>query len=257
MTDLFEEVEEQLRSDRYRTLASKVLPWLLAALAAALIAALAWWGYTSWRDREAAQASEQYAAALDAFSQGDEAKATQLWSEVAKSPSAAFKTLALMQLGGQQVAQDKVQPAVAYFDQAAEAAPDEILGDAARLKSALALLDTAPYTELERRLTPLTEDDRPYRVHAREALGFSKLMKGDTAGARSDFLVISSSLDAPEGLRARAKAAIELIDSGSAKSLSATVKAAAALPRAQAPAGLLPPGLVAPEQAQPQAPGPQ
>ncbi|HEX5263263.1 MAG TPA: hypothetical protein VFW13_07040, partial [Phenylobacterium sp.] len=28
MTDLFEEVEEQLRSDRYRTLARKALPWV-------------------------------------------------------------------------------------------------------------------------------------------------------------------------------------------------------------------------------------
>ncbi|HEY8615824.1 tetratricopeptide repeat protein [Phenylobacterium sp.] len=262
MTDLFEEVEEQLRSDRYRTLARKASPWVLAVLAAALIAALAWWGWTSWRDREAAKASEQYAAALDAFSQGDQTKAAQLWSDVAKSPSSGFKTLALMQLGGLQIADDKVQPAVAYFDQAAEAAPDEILADAARLKSALALLDTAPYAELEKRLNPLIEDGRPYRIQAREALGFAKLMKGDTTGARSDFLVVSASLDAPEGVRARAKAAIDLIDSGSAKALAATVKAAAALPRQQAPAGLLPPGalppeMAAPPQAQPQAPGPQ
>lgn len=261
MTDLFEEVEEQLRSDRYRTLARKVLPWVLAALAAALIAALAWWGWTTWRDSEAAKASEQYAAALDAFSQGDEAKATQLWTEVSKSPSGGFKSLALMQLGGLQIADDKAPAAVKLFDEAAKAAPDEILGDAARLKSALALLDTAPYAELESRLKPLTEEGRPYRVQAREALAFAKLMKGDTAGARGDFLVISSMLDAPEGARARAKAGMDLIDSGSAKGLPTAVKAAAALPRPQAPAGLLPPGLppgvVAPQQAQPQAPGPQ
>lgn len=258
MTDLFEEVEEQLRSDRYRTLARKVLPWVLAALAAGLIAALGWWGYSNWRDSQAAKASEQYAAALDAFSRGDEATATRLWTDVSKSQAAAFKTLALMQLGGLQVTSDKPQAAVAYFDQAAEAAPDPILADAARLKSALALLDTAPYAELEKRLTPLIADGRPYRLEAREALGFAKLMKGDTAGARSDFLVISSSLDVGEGARARAKAAMDLIDSGSAKQLAATVKAAAALPPVQAPPpGLLPPGMAAPAQAQPQAPGPQ
>ena len=102
---------------------------------------------------------------------------------------------------------------------------------------------------------------RIVRLAPREALAFAKLMKGDTAGARGDFLVISSMLDAPEGARARAKAGMDLIDSGSAKGLPAAVKAAAALPRPQAPAGLLPPGLppgvVAPQQAQPQAPGPQ
>ncbi|WP_374471450.1 tetratricopeptide repeat protein [Phenylobacterium sp.] len=258
MTDLFEEVEEQLRSDRYRTLARKALPWVLAVLAAALVAALAWWGYTTWRDRESAKASEQYAAALDAFAQGDQSKAAQLWTEVSKTQAPAFKSMALMQLGGLQLADDKVQPAVAYFDQAAEAAPHAVLADAARLKSALALLDTAPYAELEKRLNPLIEDDRPYRIQAREALGFAKLMKGDTAGARGDFLVVSSSLEAPDSVRARAKAAMDLIDSGSAKALAATVKAAAALPRPQGPVGgALPPGLMAPPQAQPQAPGPQ
>jgi hypothetical protein len=55
-------------------------------------------------------------------------------------------------------------------------------------------------------------------------------------------------LDAPEGARARAKAAIGLIDSGSAKAVPETVRAAAALP----------PGAIAPAQPpQPQAPGPQ
>ena len=41
MTDLFEEVEEQLRSDRYKQFARKALPWMLGVAAAALIAVLA------------------------------------------------------------------------------------------------------------------------------------------------------------------------------------------------------------------------
>ena len=45
MTDVFEEVEEQLRADRYKTLALRALPWVLGALALALIIALAIWGW--------------------------------------------------------------------------------------------------------------------------------------------------------------------------------------------------------------------
>jgi hypothetical protein len=74
------------------------------------------------------------------------------------------------------------------------------------------------------------QDGRPYRVQAREALAFAKLMANDEAGARGDFVVISGMLDAPEGARARAKAAIGLIDSGSAKAVAAAARAAAALP---------------------------
>jgi hypothetical protein len=98
------------------------------------------------------------------------------------------------------------------------------------------------------------QDGHPYRVQAREALAFAKLMAGNTTGARSDFVVIAQSLDAPEGARQRANAAKDLIDSGSAKSVAAAAKAAAALPPSLPVAPGAPEGLVLPPQ---QAPGPQ
>lgn len=248
MSDLFEEVEEQLRSDRYRTFAFKILPWVLGLAAAALIAALGWWGWSHYQDQQIGKASEQYEAGIEALQQGRADQATKLFTEVAQSQTKAYKSLALMQLGGLQLSQNKTAAAVKFFDQAAEAAPDPMIGDAARLKSAFALLDTAPEKDVEARLTPLLQDGRPYRVEAREALAFAKLTGGNLAGARGDFVIISGMLDAPEGARARAKAAIGLIDSGSAKAVASTVRAAAALP---------PTALAPTELAQPQAPGPQ
>jgi hypothetical protein len=259
LTDLFEEVEEQLRSDRYRTFARKALPWVLALAGAALAIALGVWAWQQYQQQVTDKASEQYAAALSAQSQGDTATAAKLWGETAKSASKAYKSLSLMQLGGLKMASGKpedIKAAVAFFDQAAAAAPDDLVGDAARLKSAFAILDTAPFGEVEGRLAPLMKDGHPYRVQAREALAFAKLMKGDTAGARGDFVVISQSLDAPDSARQRAKAAVDLIDTGSAKAVPDAVKAALSLPPPVivAPGGL-PMGLA--PQGQPQAPAPQ
>ena len=230
MTDLFEEVEEQLRSDRYKQLARKVLPWMLGAAAVALIATLGYWGYDTYRTQQIGKASEQYAAAMDAYAGGDRDKARKIWTDVSDSQAAAYKTMSLMHLAAYQLDERKPAEAVKLLDQAAEAAPDPVLGDAARLKSAFALLDTAPLKELEGRLKPLMEEGRPYRVQAREALAFAKLNAGDLAGARGDFVLISQSLDAPEGAQARAQAAIGLIDSGSAKAVASVVKTAQALP---------------------------
>ncbi len=254
MTDLFEEVEEQLRSDRYRALARKAAPWILALAAGALIIALGVWGWQQYRQQTTDKASVQYGLAQSALAQGDAGKATELFAAVSKSPAKAYAALALMQLGGLKMVSsrpDDMKSAVALFDQAAAAAPDDVLGDAARLKSAFAILDTAPYAEVEGRLSPLIKEGRPYRVQAREALAFAKLMKGDSAGARGDFVVIANSLDSLEGARQRAKAAVELIDTGSAKAVPAAVKAAASLP----PAMLVAPGGM--PLAQEQAPVPQ
>jgi hypothetical protein len=252
LTDLFEEVEEQLRSDRYRELARKALPWVLALVAVALAVSLGIWGWQQYRLQVTNKASEAYQAALEAQHQGDNAEAEKLLKTAADAGSKAYKAMALMQLGGMKMASGSpadTQQAVKYFDEAAAAAPDDLLGDAARLKSALAILDTARYSEVEGRLAPLMKQDRPYWVQAREALAFGKLMKGDDKGARGDFVVIQGSLDAPDSARQRAGAAISLIDSGSAKMVAPTVKAELAMPT-------LPPMLVAPG-GQPIGPAPE
>ena len=257
MTDLFEEVEEQLRSDRYRQFARTALPWLLGFAAIALAATLGYWGWDSYRTSQVNKASEEYAQAMEAMGGGNVGKAKELWTNVSKSQAGAYKALSLMHLAA--FARDDKKPAeeVKLLDEAAKAASDPVIGDAARLKSAFALLDTAPLAELEGRLKPLMEDGRPYRVQAREALAFAKLNAGDLKGARSEFVLLSQSLDASQGVQARATAAMGLIDAGSAKAVPAVVKEAAALPPAMPMA--MPPGLEMPAgaEAQPQATAPQ
>lgn len=249
MTDLFEEVEEQLRSDRYRTLARKAAPILAGVLLLVILGVGGYWGYSHWRAQTDAKASDQYAQAEEAFARGDAAGAARIWTALSKSSAKGYKALALSRLGAQRQAAGRTAEAVKLYDDAAKAAGDPAIADVMRLKSALALLDTAPYKDVEARLKPLMEEGRPYRVQAREALAFAKLMAANTAGARSDFVVLSQMLDAPEGARTRAKAAIMLIDSGSAAAVPTTVRAAAALPP---PQPSTPPMQAPAEQAAPQ-----
>lgn len=49
MVDVFDEVEEQLRSDRYKSLALKSLPWVGALAAVAILGAGGWMGWTSYQ----------------------------------------------------------------------------------------------------------------------------------------------------------------------------------------------------------------
>jgi hypothetical protein len=153
---------------------------------------------------------------------------------VAKTAPAAYKALALQMQGALRMRENRVKDAVALFDAAAEAAPrgDEglIIADAARLKSALALLDEAPYADIEGRLKPLTEDDRPYRALALESLALAKLNAGKVKEARADFESLRTALDASQGMIERAGAAIDLIDSGGAAAVPAVVKAAREAP---------------------------
>ena len=82
MVDVFDEVEEQLRSERYKSIALRVLPILGGVLVVALVAALAVWGYQHFRSQAAAEASEKYAQAIEAFNAGRRDDAIRLWGEV-------------------------------------------------------------------------------------------------------------------------------------------------------------------------------
>ena len=245
MVDIFEEVDEHLRSDRLGALARRYLPWVIGVFTVGLVSALGVWGYTSYQQRTIDAASGAYATGIDLLSKNDPAGAYASFGAAAGKSAPAYKALALMQQAGVRMQQKRTQDAVALFDQAAQATSDPVIEDAARLKSALALLDTAPYVEVEARLKPLTDPNRPYHALAREALALAKLNAGRPMDALSDFQVLALMADAPQDVRERAQAAMAVIKGGTAGSLPAMVKTAIALPP-------LPPPAAAPAQAAPQ-----
>ena len=144
MVDFVEEVEEQLRAERYATFARRGLPWFVGVLVVVVAVWLGLWGYHAWRDRNVASASVAYDKGIVELAAGDELGAYNAFTPIAKDGPAAYRTLALIQQGNIRSASDKTADAVALYDAAAKAAPDGFLGDLARLKAALALMDTAP-----------------------------------------------------------------------------------------------------------------
>lgn len=156
MADVFQEVEEQLRSQRYQDWLRRGWPFAAAFGGAALIITLGLWGLNKHELHEEAAASLVYQAGLDAAAKGDIQTADRNFASVAASGTAAYRALALMQEAQIRLDEKKPDEAVRLLDQAAKAAPDAIIGDAARLKAAWLLMDTKPLAEVEARLTPLT-----------------------------------------------------------------------------------------------------
>ena len=230
VADVFQEVDEQLRSQQLQSLLRRGWPFAAAAAGLALIVALGIWGWNKHEADQDAKASIAYQAGMDAAGKGDLITADQKFAEVAASARPAYRALALMQEAQIRLEQKKPEDAVRLFDQAAKTTPDAIIGDSARLKAAWVLIDTKPLAEVEARLTPLTGSKSPYRSLAREALAMARLQAGKLDEAKGDFAVLSLSEDVSQPAQARAHAATEIIQSGSAAVLPAAIKAAATAP---------------------------
>lgn len=229
MVDVFEQVEEELRSERYKRLARTWLPVLGGLLAVALVAALAWWGWQSYVSSQADKASAAYQQGIDALQEGKTAEARTAFAESAKA-GGGYKALALMQEAGLAQVENKTADVVALLDEAAKATRDPILSDIAALKAVFLVMDTASLEDVQKRLEPLTGEKRPMSAFAQEALAMAQLQHGKTAEARQTFVQLQLGQDVPDPVRQRAQAAVQAVDTGTAANLAAIVKAAAALP---------------------------
>lgn len=244
MSDIFDETEENLRADKWVAIVKSALPVVGVALGGALVIALGVWGWQSWQASIANTSSETYQAAIDAAGKGDLAGAKTKLQDVVKSGNAAYKSMALMTLGGMAVGENNTAEAVKDFDQAASVAPTPALKDMAALKSAMLQIDTGKFDDIKARLTPLTGEKRPFAPMAKEALAIAKLQAGDVKGARADLQVLTLTLGTPDGVKQRAGDIIQAIDSGAFPS----AKAALALPEAKAPAMPQMQGMLQPSQ---------
>jgi hypothetical protein len=241
VVDFVEEVEERLRAERYANFANRWLPWIVAAIAAVVIGWLGVWGWRTWQDGNIGRASVTYDSAMNEMASGDQTGAFTALAPLAKDGPAGYRSLALMAQADIRLGADKASEAAALYDQAAKAAPNAIFRDLARLRAAQALMDTAPYAQIQTRLQPLIGEKKPYDLLAREALAIAKIQAGKLQEARGDLNALSLTLGVSSGMRARAQAAIQLIDSGQAGALGAIVRQAATMPPS---AGTIPPELL-------------
>lgn len=235
MVDVFEEVEEEMRWTRLRAFARRYLPWAIAGLLVGVIVAGGIYGWRTYQRSGAEAASLAYSDGLELLGKNDRKGAEAKFAQVAEGRSAAYKSLALVQLGGLQLAAGDAVAAAKRFDEAAKVSTDPLYSDAARLKAVLLRMDTQPPAATLEQLEPIAGEDRPYRLLAVEARAIAHAAAGQTQEARADAAFLAIAPQTPPGMRARAQALQALIDSGGARSLAAVAKAAAALPAAPPP----------------------
>lgn len=211
MTDIFEDVEEQVRQDRYSQWAKRYGPWALGALALILLAVGGWQGYKYFNTQTARSQAVAFAAAQQKAREGDAAAALPEFERMSANGPQVYRAMAMMERAAILQAQGDLPGALAQFDAAAEAAPDPIMEDAARIRAAYIVADTQDFQAVQARLRPLIESDRQVSYLARELLGVEAWEAGDDALARSTLESLTLAFDVPDAVRQRVQLALNVI----------------------------------------------
>ncbi len=214
MTDIFHEVDEEVRRERLQKLWERYSIYIIGVAVFIVAAMAAWRGYEWWIEKQAAEAGSKFEQALTLSEEGKHADAEQAFAKIAAEAPAGYRVLARFRAAAE-LAQDKPADAVKAYDQiAADGSFGQTMQDLAALRAGMLLVDTAPLAELEKRLAPLAEPGRPFRASAREMLALSAWRNHDAAAARKYIDMLTADAETPPGARTRAEVLSALLAAG-------------------------------------------
>jgi hypothetical protein len=204
VSDIFREIEDELRRDNLSKLWQRFGKYIIAVMVLALLAA---GGVAAWLSHQQALRQAEgtrYSNALLLLRTGKEAEARKAFGELAQQGGgygalAAFEHAALLAKSGD------AKAAVAAYDRLAE---DSNIGpDLRRLAVLLSVMLGLPTGDPHAaiaRLKPLTATGDPWRFSALDLTAAAELKAGDRGGARNIYQKLADDPTAPQGLRARA-----------------------------------------------------
>ena len=204
MSDIFREVDEDLRRDRASELAKKYGPYFIGFAVAIVLGTL---GYNLWRDwdhERRAERSDLFAAAVDLAGDGDPEASVEALAALGE-PDGGYGTLASFERARLLVEEGRIDEALAQWQiLAASDAAGPALQGAARLYFVMHQIDEGDSGELRAMLEPLLVPGNGFRPIAMELNAVLLMRDGDRAAARQIYGEIADDLTAPPGLRARA-----------------------------------------------------
>jgi hypothetical protein len=211
LADIFHEVDEEVRRERLQKLWDRYSVHIIA-LAVLIVAAIgAWRGYEWWVAKQAAAAGAKFEAALTLSEQGKHAEAEAAFAKIAAEAPAGYRVLARFRAAAGLAATKPADAVKAYDDIANDASLSTTLRDLASLRAGMLLADSAPLSEMKKRLGPVAAPGRSFRASARELLALSAWHNHDFTAARHYIDMMATDAETPPGARARAEVLSALI----------------------------------------------
>jgi hypothetical protein len=203
VSDIFTEVDEEVRREELAQLWKKYGNLIYAAVVLVVAAVGAWAGYNRWQDTKASVAGAAYDAAAKLAEEGKRAEAETAFAKLAAEGTPGYQALAQLRAATETAGRDAREGVAAYDKIAGELTGQPLFSELASIRAAVLLVDTAKFDEMTHRLEPLTQPSGAFRHTARELLALSAWRNGDRAATRRWVEEAKNDPEAPQGVRQR------------------------------------------------------
>ena len=206
MSELFDEVDEEVRRERLKKLWDEYSIYIIAGALLIIAAVGGWRGYQYLEAKKAAEAGAAFDKAIELSEQNKHAEAEAAFTDLAAKAPSGYRMLARLRAAAEVASRDPQGAAKMYDDIAADRSVGATERDLARVRAAGLLLETTSYPGMLQRLEPATAPGATFRHTARELLALSAWRANDTAAARQWLDLIANDGETPPSLRSRAEA---------------------------------------------------
>jgi hypothetical protein len=235
VTDIFQEVEEDVRRERFEKLWKQYGDYIIAGVAALAVGVAGYKLWDKYQYQQRLEASKTFMQAVQAADTGNVQAATATYGKLVKSGPGGYAIVAKLGQANSQLATDNRSEALTIYKSVADKDSSQ-LGAVARIRAAWIMVESAPKSDLEAWLAPLNVQSNPWHFMAREIMAYADYRAGALAVAGTEYRQLADDKDAPSGLRGRANAMAIFIKAGGDKNFGTVPKPAAP----QLPAGVPP-----------------
>ena len=206
MSELFDEVDEEVRRDQLKKLWDRYSLYIVA-MAILIVAGVGGWrGYEYLEAKKAAEAGAAFDRAVELSEQNKHAEAEAAFADLAAKATSGYRILARLRQAAEVANRDPQAAAKMYDEIAADRSVGAAEQDLARIRAAQLLLESTSYQNMLQRLEPATAATSTFRHTARELLALSAWRANDGTAARQWLDLIANDGETPPSLRSRAEA---------------------------------------------------
>ena len=183
MSDIFREIDEEMRRERMGEIWKKYGSLIVAFALLIVLGTAAWRGYEYWRSLQAQQAGARYEKAMELARDGKPDEAEKAFAAIAGDAPGGYRILARMRAASETAKTDPDAGVTAWRAIAADSGVGAVSQDMARLRIGYLLVDKTPYADFAKEIEGLAQVGNPWRNAARELLAVSALKANETASA--------------------------------------------------------------------------
>jgi len=206
VSELFDEVDEEVRREQLKKLWDKYSIVFIALMVLVVAGVGGWRGYQYLEGKKAAEAGAAFEKAAELSDQDKHADAEKAYTELAAKAPSGYRTLARLRAAAEMAPGDVKAAAKMYDDIAADRSIGAEWQDLAKIRAAGLLVDSASYADMQQRLESSATPKSTFRHTARELLALSAWRNSDMTATRKWLDAINEDGETPPGLRSRAEA---------------------------------------------------